>query len=376
MILENTYRYIRQLEYPAGRMKVHVLDDGAMDEVKALAEKYGFNYIVREDRPRLKKAGNLRWAFARTSGEFFVIYDADFCPRRDYLTELIPRMMANPNIAIIQTPQYFRTLDTQTWVERGAGAVQELFYRYIQVNRNKWNGAICVGSNATYRREALKDTGGTAEVGASEDVHTGFYAVTRGWRLFYIPLALACGVCPDNPRAFFSQQLRWCQGSTSLLLNWEFWTSNLTVKQKLCYLSGMMYYSASSLQIFINPLPGILLIWFRPEFVKWWNLAFALPALFYGWGLYRFWGRSHHAKTVQLISVMQSYAYLSALKDRVLGTSFTWVPSGDNKAHRSTRYRNMRWFAIGWTTTYNILFFSGTIFRIQQGWPWYDYFPL
>jgi hypothetical protein len=36
-----------------------------------------------------------------------------------------------------------------------------------------------VGSNAVYRREALKETGGTAEVGASEDVYTG----TRSYSL-------------------------------------------------------------------------------------------------------------------------------------------------------------------------------------------------
>lgn len=29
----------------------------------------------------MKKAGNLRYAFARTSGEAVVIFDADFCPR-------------------------------------------------------------------------------------------------------------------------------------------------------------------------------------------------------------------------------------------------------------------------------------------------------
>lgn len=134
-ILENTYRYVTKLIYPTSRLIVHVLDDGAQPEVEALAKAYGFNYICRDDRPRLKKAGNLRWAFARTEGEFFVIFDADFCPRADYLTELIPRMKNDPKIAIIQTPQYFRTLDDQTWVERGAGAVQELFYRFIQVSR-------------------------------------------------------------------------------------------------------------------------------------------------------------------------------------------------------------------------------------------------
>lgn len=75
-ILENTYRYVQALQYPAGRLQVHVLDDGGMKSVEELAGRYGFNYICREDRPRLKKAGNLRWAYARTNGDFFVIYDA------------------------------------------------------------------------------------------------------------------------------------------------------------------------------------------------------------------------------------------------------------------------------------------------------------
>jgi cellulose synthase/poly-beta-1,6-N-acetylglucosamine synthase-like glycosyltransferase len=76
IILENTYKHIKQLEYPASRIKVYVLDDGGIGSVKDLAFQYGFNYLCRDNRPYLKKAGNLRWAFTRTQGEFFVIYDA------------------------------------------------------------------------------------------------------------------------------------------------------------------------------------------------------------------------------------------------------------------------------------------------------------
>lgn len=75
-VLANTYKYVKALKYPAGKMKVFVLDDGASAEVEALAAEYGYTYICREDRPRLKKAGNLRWAFARTTGDYFAIYDA------------------------------------------------------------------------------------------------------------------------------------------------------------------------------------------------------------------------------------------------------------------------------------------------------------
>lgn len=172
-ILDNTWRHVTLLDWPQDKIQVHVLDDGGKDAVRSLAESYGFNYIVRGDRPRLKKAGNLRWAFARTTGDYFAIFDADFCPRPDFVKELVVEHLDDDKIAIVQSPQFFRVTDDQTWVEQGAGATQELFYRVVQVNRDRWGASICVGSNALYRRAALEEVGGTAEIGFSEDVHTG-----------------------------------------------------------------------------------------------------------------------------------------------------------------------------------------------------------
>jgi len=80
-VLDNSYRHIVRLKYPSSRVKIFVLDDGAQEAVRQLCERYGFNYILRVDRPHLKKAGNLRWAFQRTEGEFFVIFDAVSCER-------------------------------------------------------------------------------------------------------------------------------------------------------------------------------------------------------------------------------------------------------------------------------------------------------
>ncbi|KAF2153687.1 glycosyltransferase family 2 protein [Myriangium duriaei CBS 260.36] len=375
-ILENTYKHVKALEYPEGKLKVYVMDDGAMDEVKALAEKYGFNYLVRDDRPRLKKAGNLRWTFARTDGDFFNIYDADFCPRPDFLLETIPEHMADPKTCIIQTPQFFRVSPEQTWVEQGAGAVQELFYRVVEVNRNRWGASICVGSNAVYRRAALEEVGGTAEIGFSEDVHTGFGGVDRGWKVKYMPLCLACGVCPDNPRAFFSQQMRWCMGSTTLLTNPEFWHSRLSWVQKVCYLCGMMYYSAMALSIFLSPLPGVLLLWFRPEFFRYYNLAFAAPSVIYGLAAFHLWAKASYGVNVQYIMVIQSFAYLNALKDKLFGQALQWAPSGDNKAHKNNKYRNMRILCCLWMFTVTGFMAAGMGYRIVKGLKWYNCVPL
>jgi hypothetical protein len=146
--------------------------------------------------------------------------------------------------------------------------------------------------------------------------------------------------------------------------------------QKLCYLSGMLYYSASALTIFVNPLPRILLMWFCIEYLLYYNLVFVILSLLYGWFIYRLWSCASHASCVQLIGPIQQYAYLSAIKDCIVGSSFTWVPSGDNAAHKSTRCRNMCWFCICWTFTHNSFFVAGVIVRILQGHPWYNFFLL
>ena len=65
-LLENTYRHIASLRWE-GELMVYVLDDGDRPEVRDLALTYGFAYLVRENRGYLKKAGNMRAAFTRTS---------------------------------------------------------------------------------------------------------------------------------------------------------------------------------------------------------------------------------------------------------------------------------------------------------------------
>jgi len=203
-----------------------------------------------------------------------------------------------------------------------------------------------------------------------------FGAVHRGWKLKYIPLCLSCGVCPDNPRAFFSQQMRWCMGSTTLLTNPEFWKSKLTLMQKICYSCGFFYYSAVAISIFISPLPGIILLWIRPELFKYYNLAFAIPSLVYGIVLFPLWAKGRYGLNVQHIQVIQSFAYLNAIKDKIVGAGLQWVPTGDSKAHKSNKYRNMRLLAFVWWFAVLGGMISAVSWRLIHNFPWYHTLPL
>ncbi len=158
-VLRNAWTHVARLRshYP-GQVTPYVLDDSANPEIKAMARRFGFAYATRPDRGRFKKSGNLLYGFTISDGDYILLLDADFAPRPDLLDETLPYMALFPDVGIVQTPQFFHVLDEQTWVERGAGASQELFYRSIQTARANRDAAICVGSCAVYRRKALERT--------------------------------------------------------------------------------------------------------------------------------------------------------------------------------------------------------------------------
>ena len=187
-----------------------------------MAESLGFCYVRRPDLRACKKSGNLRYAFARTSGEYLVIFDADFAPRPDFLAETLP-YLDDPAIAIVQTPQFFRESAAQTWIENAAGAIQEVFYRAVQVARDRFGAATCVGTSAVYRRAALEPHGGPTLIPYAEDVHTGLDVRQCGWSLVYLPVVLSTGICPDNLDAFVRQQYRWCTGNAGIVFSRRLW---------------------------------------------------------------------------------------------------------------------------------------------------------
>ena len=377
-LLENTWRHVAELQYPPSKIVIYVLDDGGNEEVRLSAVRYGFSYICRPNRPELKKAGNLRHAYSQTSGEFFAVFDADFCPRPDFLLETVPYVVDNAQIALLQTPQYFRSSQDQTWVEQGAGPLLEYYYRVLQTCRDKWGAGMCVGSNAIYRRTALHPISGTYPIATSEDNYTGIYVATHGWIVKAVPLVLACGTSPVTPRAFFSQQLRWSSGAMSLCFSRVFWTSSLSIKQKLCYLVGFIGFIITGTQPILEQIPAPLILWSKPELFIYYYIFFTFPKLFLDLIVFRIWTRIRYTLSVQYAGAIVSYAYLQAMWDRFFGSEMSWTPSGEQggKTHKNHRYRNMRILASVWTITYNSVLITACGYRIAvSGLPWYHVVP-
>jgi cellulose synthase (UDP-forming) len=336
-VLDNTWLHVRRLAeaYPGG-VAVYVLDDMDDHDAAILAASYGFEYLVRPNRGWMKKAGNLRHAYQHSSGEFIALFDADFAPREDFLAETLPHMQKNPTLGIVQTPQFFRQDPNQSLMERGAGAVQELFYRVVQVSRDRLDGAICVGSCGVYRRSALDSTGGTTLIEHSEDVHTGFDLYRNGWRLRYLPIALATGICPPGPDSFMTQQYRWCAGSMSLLSSRKFWTTRLKISTRCCYVSGFCYYIQTAIATFAVPLIPIVLLAFLPGFIRLHNYLWIAPSAVYTLIIFPLWNTGRYGPASFMTRSLYGWAHVFALVDILRGRRQGWQTTGAT-SRRPTR---------------------------------------
>lgn len=344
-VLTNTWNGVRALmRSRSGDTTVFVLDDSAREEVAQLATAFGFRYSSRPNRGYFKKAGNLRHGYELSrplNHEFVVIFDADFRPRADLLHELLPYFYEEPHVGLVQSPQYFDVRPEQIWLQRGAGAVQEFFYRYSQVARDQHDAAICVGTNAVYRRAALDMTGGTALIEHSEDVHTGFDLRLAGWGLRYVPLVLAKGLCPDNMEAFFKQQYRWCMGSMSLLSSRKFWRAPMRPRQRLCYFTGFCYYIHTAISLFVAPIIPLALLTVARSQVTLQNYVALLPAFAYTFIIFPLWHRAEYGPESWSVKHIYAWAHLVALVDLLRRRPMGWSPTGA-RGGSSSRYRAFR----------------------------------
>ncbi|QBY01238.1 glycosyltransferase [Rhodophyticola sp. CCM32] len=173
----------KALDYPYPiDVRIHVLDDGRRDDMRALAEAEGVNYITRMTNEGFK-AGNLRHAMEQTSGSFIVICDADTRPFPTLLARTLGHFR-DPKVAWVQTPQWFYDLPEgerltdralrrfgpmagkiAAAIEKVTGPVRfgqdpfvndpQMFYDVIQRRRNHANAAFCCGAGSIHRREAV-----------------------------------------------------------------------------------------------------------------------------------------------------------------------------------------------------------------------------
>ncbi len=218
-VLEKTLVGATRLDWPADRLRVHVLDDGRRDWVGDLARREGAAHVTRPDNAHAK-AGNINAALKRTSGDFILVLDADFVPQRNMLMRMIG-FFEDPGVGIVQAPHSFFNADP---VQAGLNLRdrmpddQRFFFDDIMRGRDGWGVAFCCGSNGILRRTAMEEIGGGLPTGSiTEDMLLTLAMLRKGRRTVYLHEPLALGLAPESLGAFFVQRARWARGALQIL---------------------------------------------------------------------------------------------------------------------------------------------------------------
>ncbi|HEX9944913.1 MAG TPA: glycosyltransferase [Thermoanaerobaculia bacterium] len=181
--------------------------DGSLETARAHAPA-GLPFAAVGLAENLGSTGGMNAALARTRAPFVLTLNADARPGPDYVTRLLDRARAHPDLrvgavtgrlvrpALDGEPQRLDACGmrlTCTWrhLDRGSG----------EVDRGQWSAPERVfgatGAASLFRREALDDVAVEGEVFDSrfhsfrEDAELCFRLRERGWEVLYEPAAVA-----------------------------------------------------------------------------------------------------------------------------------------------------------------------------------------
>jgi cellulose synthase/poly-beta-1,6-N-acetylglucosamine synthase-like glycosyltransferase len=226
----------------AGRMtgaevRVWLLDDGHSDDMRALADRHGVEYVRRHDRSGAK-AGNINHALRFADAEYVLVLDCDHVPAPHFLEATLGHL-ADERVAFVQTPQYYANADRGE-VPAAAWSQQALFFGPIARGKDGHEAMFCCGTNVVFRRAALLDAGGFPSASVTEDFELSVRLHERGWRSRYVAEVLASGLGPEDMASYVSQQQRWsrgCLGALGLVLR-----SSLPFRLKIQYALSASYF--------------------------------------------------------------------------------------------------------------------------------------
>jgi cellulose synthase (UDP-forming) len=273
-----------QMDWPADKLNVVLLDDGGRREFQQFAAEAGVRYIARTEHSGAK-AGNLNNALRQTNGDYVAIFDCDHIPTRSFLQISIGWFLRDAKLAMLQTPHHFYSPDP---FERNLGKFRKipnegsLFYGIVQDANDLWNATFFCGSCAVIRRTGLNEVGGIAQETVTEDAHTSLRLQKAGWNTAYINLPQAAGLATETLARHVKQRIRWARGMVQILrIDNPLLARGLKLSQRLCYFNATLHFLYALPRLIFLTAPLLYLLFGLSNVPGYWLaiLAFAGPHL-------------------------------------------------------------------------------------------------
>lgn len=223
-VIERLLDATAELDYPRDRLEIQVLDDST-DETSVVAERtverlrargLDVTYHHRGHREGFK-AGALEAGMMEARGEFITIFDADFCPKPDFLQKTVP-YFRDERVGMVQARWGHLNRD-YSLLTRAQAILLDGHFVLEHGGRNRAGHFFNFnGTAGVWRRRAIGDGGGWQHDTLTEDLDLSYRAQLKGWKFLFLPDVVAPAEVPVEMNAFKSQQHRWAKGSIQTCL--------------------------------------------------------------------------------------------------------------------------------------------------------------
>jgi cellulose synthase (UDP-forming) len=280
-LVKITMAAARNLDYPAQKLRIYLLDDGGTQQklnapdqqarneaylrsqlLKAFCKQLDITYLTRAHNINAK-AGNMNHALQFIHGELILVLDADHAPAVDFLHKTAGFFLQDEKLFLVQTPHFFINPDP---FEKNLDlfgrmpAENDMFYKAIQPGLDFWQGSFFCGSAAILKRQAIDEVNGFSGKTITEDSETAIKLHSKGWKSQYLMYPLISGLQPETFDSFMIQRMRWAQGMVqNFIFNNPVLIPNLKISQRICYLSNMMFWFFPFARLIFLVSPGFYL---------------------------------------------------------------------------------------------------------------------
>lgn len=223
-VIEKTLASIVNLDYPANKMEIIVVNDGSTDGTQQKVErfikkhkKYNIALINQKNQGKAKSLNN---ALKILNGEFFACLDADSFVEKNTLKKMLAVYESEDDDMAIVTPA-LKVHEPKTILQR----IQKVEYLMAMLLSRLMSHIDCLyiapGPFSLYRTSIIKKLGGFDEKSLVEDQEIAYRAQKKHHKVKQCYDGYVHTIAPNTNKGIYKQRNRWYKGSVFNIIKYR-----------------------------------------------------------------------------------------------------------------------------------------------------------
>ena len=286
-VVKRLIKSVSELIYPEDKLEIQILDDSSDETTKIVQEEIDnlgergkiFKLVRRPDRIGYK-AGALKYGLEIAKGDYVGIFDADFLPKSDFLLKMIPYLVKDEKLGVVQS-RWTHINEDYSLLTKLQGFGLDAHFVVEQGGRNFADHFINFnGTAGIWRKDCILDAGNWEADTLTEDLDLSYRAQLKGWKFKYLEDVESPAELPTTMNALKSQQFRWTKGAAETAIKnlSRVYNGDIKLSTKL-HSSFHLLNSVIFICVLLTSILSVPLLIFKNEFTSF-DLVFKIASVF------------------------------------------------------------------------------------------------